>query len=281
MTGSDLAPLLRLAERAARLGGDVVGAAGQARDATAKGAGDYVTDVDRRSEEAIVRFLASKTPDIPVLGEEEGGRRGERYWLVDPLDGTTNFMHGFPIVAVSVALIDGARPVVGAVHAPFLGETYLAARGHGASVRRRRDGLTLLRVSARTVGEAVVATGFPFRDKSALPRYLKVLERALDRFEDLRRAGAAALDLAWVAAGVFDGFFELGLSPWDVAAGGLLVEEAGGRVSDWGGGPDYLAGNILAGPETVHGALLEIVRGADRPPAGTRCAGSGLGSRIP
>jgi myo-inositol-1(or 4)-monophosphatase len=188
------------------------------------GAGDYVTEIDRQSEAAITRLLERETPHIPVVGEEEGGREGERYWVVDPLDGTTNFMHGFPIVGVSVALVERNRPVVGAVHAPFLQETYLGARGLGA---RRRGGVgqgSALSVSARSPGEAVVATAFPFRDKALAPRYLPVFERAFGRFEDLRRAGAAALDLAWVAAGVFDGFFELGLSAWDVAAGAVLIE---------------------------------------------------------
>jgi myo-inositol-1(or 4)-monophosphatase len=149
------------------------------------------------------------------------------------------------------------------VESPFLGETYLAVRGSGARVRRRADGEeTVLRISEREPDRAVVATGFPFRRKERIPRYLKVFEGSLERFEDLRRPGAASLDLAWVAAGVFDGFFELGLAPWDVAAGGLLIEEAGGVVTDWGGGPDYLSGNILAGPRGVHEELVALASSA-------------------
>lgn len=225
---------------------------------TEKGPGDYVTDVDHASEVAIQEVLVRGAPEIPVLAEEAGGARAERYWAVDPLDGTTNFVHGFPVVAVSVALIQEDRPVVGAVRSPFLGETYAGARGLGARLVPDGGAARALRVAERSVERAVVATGFPFRDKRLLPRYAAAFERALERFEDLRRPGAAALDLAWVAAGVFDGFFELGLSTWDVAAGAVLIEEAGGTVTDWEGGAGYLAGDVLAGPPPVHEQLLRI-----------------------
>jgi myo-inositol-1(or 4)-monophosphatase len=222
-----------------------------------KGAGDYVTQVDRAAEEAIIAVLLEKAPDIPVVGEERGGSRGERYWLVDPLDGTTNFVHGFPVVGVSVALVERGRPTAGAVHAPFLETTFTAARGDGAE----QDGHSL-RVSRRESSEAIVATGFPFRYKHRLNEYQRVFLPALERFEDLRRAGAASLDLAWTAAGVFDGFFELGLSSWDVAAGALLIEEAGGVVTDWNGGGDYIAGDVLAGSPAVHNTLFELATGS-------------------
>ncbi len=177
---------------------------------------------------------------------------------MDPLDGTTNFVHGFPVVGVSVALVVDGRPVVGCVHAPFLDETFAGSRGLGAQRWSGAGSPVPIRVAGRAPEHAIVATGFPFRRKAQLPRYLLMLAGALDRFEDLRRPGAAALDLAWTAVGVFDGFFELGLLPWDVAAGGLLVEEAGGRVTDWTGGPGYLEGNILAGPPHVHAELVEL-----------------------
>jgi len=224
-----------------------------------KAAGDYVTEVDETSEQAIADFLEHVAPGIPVVGEEHGGSAGDRYWLVDPLDGTTNFVHGFPVVGVSVALVEDGRPIAGAVHAPFLRETYIGARGRGARVERdgSRDAEPL-RVSDRSPGQAVVGTGFPFRHKDVVPRYIRAMSAALGTFEDLRRPGAAALDLAWVASGVFDGFFELALSPWDVAAGGLLIEEAGGVVTDWNGGPNYMAGDILAGPAAIHAELLRI-----------------------
>jgi myo-inositol-1(or 4)-monophosphatase len=177
-------------------------------------------------------------------------------WVVDPIDGTTNFLRGFPVVGVSVALVEAGRPVVGAVNAPLLGASWSAAEGQGATDARGRR----LSVSSHP-GAGVVATGFPFRRKERLPRYLKVLEQALTRFEDLRRAGAASLDLAYVGAGVFDGFFELGLGIWDIAAGALLVREAGGVVTDWSGDPDavFVSGDILAGTPGWHEVMLEIV----------------------
>jgi myo-inositol-1(or 4)-monophosphatase len=251
-----------LAVRAARIGGEVVLNGVDRRDSTDKGLpGDYVTEVDEASERAITAFFASETPDIPVKGEE-GDRRphpdyGDRYWVVDPLDGTTNFMHGFPAVGVSVALVEDGRPVAGGVDAPFLGRTYAAAAGKGAWIEAGGE-RTALEVSERPPERAVIGTGFPFRRKELLPRYLRVIGAALDRFEDLRRPGAASLDLAWVAAGVFDGFFELSLASWDVAAGGLLIQEAGGVVTDWSGGSGWLSGDILAGPPAVHAELLRL-----------------------
>jgi myo-inositol-1(or 4)-monophosphatase len=159
---------------------------------------------------------------------------------------------------VSVALVSNGVPVAGAVHAPYLGTTWTAGRGLGAA----EDGRPM-RVSAARPEEALVGTGFPFRHKDErLAEYLRVMVPALRRFEDLRRPGAVALDLAWVASGVFDGFFELALSPWDVAAGALLIEEAGGIVTDWSGGPDYLSGDILAGGALVHAALVELAGSA-------------------
>ena len=225
--------------------------------------GDYVTDVDRRSERVIGEILQAGAPGIRVVGEERGGEEAGRYWLVDPLDGTTNFLHRFHDVGVSIALIEDGRPVVGAVHGPFLGETYYGASGMGA---RHVGSDAPLRTSDRAPDRAVVATGFPFRVKEMIPRYLPVFEQCLHRFEDLRRPGAAALDLAWVAAGVFDGFFELNLGSWDVAAGALLIREAGGVVTDWDGHPDRWldTGHILAGNPAVHATLLEL---AARSPA--------------
>lgn len=255
MTATDRARRRGLAIEAALAGGRVVREAQLQSVERKSGPGNYVTHVDRAAEEAVRSVLAGGGAEIPIVGEELGGHDADRYWLVDPIDGTVNFIHGFPIVAVSVALVEEGRPVVGCVHAPFLGTTFAAARGEGAE----QDGRAI-RVSTRGPGEAVVGTGFPFRSPDRRPRYLEVMERALERFEDLRRPGAVALDLSWVASGAFDGFFELGLSPWDVAAGTLLVEEAGGVVTDWSGGPDVLAGDILAGPPQIHAALLELTR---------------------
>ena len=225
-----------------------------------KGRGDYVTATDRRSESAILEVLAREAPGIAVLAEEGGGVRASTMWAVDPLDGTTNFTRGFPGVGVSVALLEDRRPVAGVVLAPFLGLEFTASRGEGAFMNDAR--LPTLR--ALEPGDAVVATGYPFRNKKLIGRYFPVMEQAFQRFEDLRRAGAADLDLAWTASGTFDGFFELGLNTWDVAAGAALVLEVGGRVTDWEGGDSWIeTGNILAAAPAVHEVLLEL---AAQPP---------------
>jgi myo-inositol-1(or 4)-monophosphatase len=255
MSTLDVDELVVIAERAAHAGGEIVRASfGRARDVREKGPGDWVSAADLASE-AAVRELLIRESGLPVRGEEAGGEVGETGWLVDPLDGTANFVHGFDAVGVSVGLIEHGVPIVGVVEAPILGRTYAAARGRGA----RRDGHPI-RVSDRPVESAIVATGFPFRRKDLLESYEPAFGTALRRFEDLRRAGAASLDLCWTAEGVFDGYFELRLGPWDVAAGALIVREAGGVVTDWRGDDEawLRTGNILAGPPAVHAALREI-----------------------
>ena len=221
-----------------------------------KGAGDYVTASDRQSEAAILELLARESPGVAVLAEERGGLRAQTMWAVDPLDGTTNFTRGFPVVAVSVGLLENGVPVAGVVIAPFLGLEFAASRGKGATVNGER----LPQLRSVDPSKAIVATGFPFRRKELMPRYRPVMEGALQHFEDLRRAGAAALDLAWTAAGTFDGYFELNLSTWDVAAGAALVLEVGGRVTDWSGGGSWVeAGSgIFAAAPAVHEVLLEL-----------------------
>jgi myo-inositol-1(or 4)-monophosphatase len=222
-----------------------------------KGAGDYVTASDRRSEAAILEVLARETPGVAVLAEEGGGTRGGTMWAVDPLDGTTNFTRGFPVVAVSVGLVQDGVPIAGVVIAPFLGLEFTVSKGKGATLNRER--LPALR--PLDPSRAVVATGFPFRNKARMPLYRPVAEGALARFEDLRRAGAAALDLAWTAAGTFDGYFELNLNTWDLAAGAALVLEVGGRVSDWSGGDTWIEkGDILAAAPEVHEVLLKLAQ---------------------
>jgi myo-inositol-1(or 4)-monophosphatase len=223
--------------------------------ADVKSSGDYVTDSDRRSEAAIADVLTRETPGVALLAEERGGQRAGTMWAVDPLDGTTNFTRGYPSVGISVGLLEAGRPVLGVVIAPFMGLEFAGAIGAGVTMNGER----LPHLRSVDPGRAVVATGFPFRNKQLLPRYRPMLNTALDRFEDLRRAGAAALDLAWTANGTFDGFFELGLNTWDIAAGAALVIEVGGRVTDWSGGDTWIeTGNILAAPEAVHAALLAL-----------------------
>ncbi|MGZ6899269.1 MAG: inositol monophosphatase family protein [Acidimicrobiia bacterium] len=269
MSEPDLDALVVLAERAARAGGSVVvDGFGDATNIREKSPGDWVSDVDTGSERAIAAVLAAGAPEIPFFGEESGGERAALGWICDPLDGTANFLHGFPAVGVSVALVADGVPIVGVVHAPLLQTTYVATRGGGAF----RDG-TPLRVSDRGPDQAMVATGFPFRHEDLKDPYLGVFGRALQRFEDLRRAGAASLDLAWTAAGVFDGYFELRLGPWDVAAGALLVREAGGVVTDWTGDDRAWleSGDIVVGPSPVHAEILRLAA-----ESGVRGSGSSI-----
>ncbi len=216
-----------------------------------------MTAADRRSEAAILEVLARETPGVAVLAEEGGGTRAGTMWAVDPLDGTTNFTRGFPVVAVSVGLVQDGVPIAGVVIAPFLALEFTVSRGKGATLNRER--LPPLRTV--NPSRAVVATGFPFRNKARMPLYRPVMEGAVARFEDLRRAGAAALDLAWTAAGTFDGYFELNLNTWDLAAGAALVLEVGGRVSDWAGGDSWIEkGDILAAAPEVHEVLLKLAQ---------------------
>ena len=247
-----------VALRAARAGAEVVLESGLPRPGSAterKGAGDYVTETDRRSEAAILEVLARETPGVAVLAEERGGTRAQSMWAVDPLDGTTNFTRGFPVVAVSVGLVEHGVPVAGVVIAPFLNLEFAVARGKGATL----NGARLPQLTDVDPSHSVVATAYPFRKKELLKRYRPVVDGAAQRFEDLRRAGAAALDLAWTAAGTFDGYFELNLKPWDSAAGAALVLEVGGTVSDWSGGDNWLdTGDVLAASPAVHEVLLEL-----------------------
>jgi myo-inositol-1(or 4)-monophosphatase len=258
MSALDLDALLEAAISAARAGGVIVNDAfGAARDVVAKAPGDWVSHADTASERAVRASLLAAAPAIPVVGEEEGGEPASLAWLVDPLDGTANFLHHFPVVAVSVALVEAGVPIVGVVHAPMLGQTWVARRGGGAWRGRER-----LAISTRPGEEAIVATGFPFRKKrERLEEYFPVFERALRTFEDLRRAGAAALDLAWCAAATFDGYFEQALGPWDMAAGALLVREAGGVVTDWTGDDRAWleSGDVVAGSPAMHARLLDVI----------------------
>lgn len=261
----DLERLRDVALRAARAGDAVVRdwvARGAAMGTHTKGFGDYVTDADRAAERAILDVLRAEAPEIDVLAEESGGvhTQDRPFWAVDPIDGTTNFLRGFPVVGISVGLLQGGEPLVGVVSAPLLGQAWCAARGHGA---HHADGHPI-RVRDGVQSRGVVATGFPFRHPEMRARYLPVFDRAIEEFEDIRRAGAASLDLAYAAQGAFDGFFELNLSIWDIAAGALLVTEAGGVVTDWDGDPHKLfeTGDILAGSPLWHERMLSMTTGA-------------------
>jgi myo-inositol-1(or 4)-monophosphatase len=251
----ELAFALAVAADAARLVAEGSGTA----DVREKERADLVTDVDEASERLIVARIRERFPGDAVVAEESSAAavlQGRR-WIVDPVDGTANFVHTHPFVAVSIALHDDEGPAVGVVHAPFLGEVYHAVRGGGAHLNGRP-----LRVSRTDAfARSLLATGFPFKHgKGNLDEYMRLVADAIRSTHDVRRAGSAALDLAFTAAGRVDGYFEVGLAPWDLAAGVLLVTEAGGTVSGWPGDsdPPVATGRILASNGSIHADLAAL-----------------------
>ncbi len=225
---------------------------------SAKAVNDFVTAADLASENAVKTVLAERHPAHALLGEESGGAPlgDEPTWIIDPLDGTTNFIHDFGVYAVSIACAVRGQVVAGVILDPSRDELFSAARGGGAFLGERR-----LRVSERAgLDEALIATGFPFRRRERIDAFLAAFRNVFDRAAGIRRAGSAALDLAAVAAGRFDGFWEEGLGAWDIAAGTLLVEEAGGIVTDFAEGKDFLRrGDVVVGPEGVQRELLAAI----------------------
>ena len=226
---------------------------------TEKTKNDYVSNADREAEAAIRAELAARFPEYGFLGEESGGSGStDILWIVDPLDGTLNFVQCCPLWCVSVALWVATGPQVGCVLDPLRGDCFLAARGQGATWNGQP-----MRVSRQPgLDGAFLATGFAFQLGDRWPAFNAALGRVFPRAKGLRRAGSAALDLAHVACGIYDGFFELGLKPWDIAAGVLLVLEAGGVLTDWEGGQDWFqSGNLVSGTPGVAPELLEALRG--------------------
>jgi myo-inositol-1(or 4)-monophosphatase len=249
--------LLEVAEAAARSAGSALRSAFRSADLEieAKEKHDFVTSADRAAEQAILDRLSREFPEHGVLAEESGRRAGgsEFEWIVDPLDGTTNFLEGMPFYGVSIACRCRQTTEIAVIYDPERDDLFSAMRGRGAY----RNG-EAIRISSQTgIEGAFLATGFPFKARRALDVYLGLFRDVFRKARAIRRCGSAALDLAYTAAGVFDGFFEFRLSPWDIAAGALLVQEAGGTVHDLDGGERYLeTGNILAGPSGVVGDLL-------------------------
>ena len=226
-----------------------------------KGPADYVTEADLRAEKIVQAELARARPDFGFLLEETGkvaGKDADQRWIVDPLDGTTNFLHGIPHFAISIAHESHGEIVAGVVYDPLRDETFWAARGVGAYVNNRR-----IRVSARReLADAVLATGIPFGKRPGKEAFCAALEPVMERCAGVRRFGAASLDLAFVAAGRVDGFWEVGLSPWDIAAGIVLVREAGGFVTGIDGAREPLYGNtIIAANANLHRPISELLRG--------------------
>jgi myo-inositol-1(or 4)-monophosphatase len=253
--------LLETARRAARAGAEVLRRSfGDERlQIETKAKNDFVTSADRASEAAVVAEIVRRHPGHRILAEEGSSNPaadGIHEWVIDPLDGTTNFLQGLPVFAVSVACRRGLEVLAGVVIDPLRGDEFAAERGAGAYLGDRR-----LAASRRPgLDGAFLATGYPFRAQAALDLYLAVFRRVFHRARAIRRCGAAALDLANCAAGVYDGFFEFRLSPWDIAAGALLLTEAGGAISDLGGGERYwTGGNVLAGGALVHRALVDEI----------------------
>jgi myo-inositol-1(or 4)-monophosphatase len=273
---STLHPMLNVAIRAARAAGAIINRAAldvEAVRISQKQVNDFVTEVDHASEEAIIDTLLTAYPQHGIHAEESGRTHGnaksDHIWIIDPLDGTTNFIHGFPVYCVSIALSVQGRIEQAVVYDPSRNDLFTATRGRGAFMNERR-----IRVSKRThLPQCLISTGFPFRKGDDFPTYLKMMGDVMQRTAGLRRPGAAALDLAYVAAGFTDGFFETGLKPWDVAAGSLLVTEAGGLIGNFTGESGDLLeqAECLAATPRVYAQLVSVLQPYSRyklaPPA--------------
>lgn len=256
-------PMLNIAVRAARAAGKILVKQfdqGQPIDATAKGPNDWVSEMDKAAEKAIIDTIRKSYPDHGIIAEESGQQQGadnDFQWVIDPLDGTTNYLRGIPHFCISIALLHKGSVQQGVVYDPVREELFTASRGAGAQLNGRR-----LRIDPKVeLKGALLATGFPFKAKYKLPEYQHMFNNLFEHCADMRRAGAAALDLAYVAAGRFDGFFEMGLKPWDMLAGELMIREAGGIVSDLEGGHNYVqTGNVAAGAPKVLKQMLPLLR---------------------
>jgi len=274
-------PMITIAVKAARRAGNLINRGARDLDlltVTTKGPKDFVSEVDRAAEAAIVETLLDAYPDHAILAEE-GTAKGanaeaENVWIIDPLDGTTNFLHGFPQYCVSIALQHRGQVTQGVIYDPVRNDLFTASRGRGAFLNDRR-----IRVSRRDhLRDCLIGTGFPFRDGSYLDPYLQMMKAMIEKTAGLRRPGAAALDLAYVAAGFYDGFFEVGLNPWDVAAGSLLVQEAGGLIGDLSGDADFLyGGQVIAANAKVFSQMVNVL--APYRPQLTRARAAGAAPR--
>jgi len=256
-------PTLTIAVKAARRAGNFINRSARDLDlltVTAKGPKDFVSEVDRTAEAAIVETIHEAYPDHAILAEE-GTARGENasaenLWIIDPLDGTTNFLHGFPQYCVSIGLQHRGQITQAVIYDPVRNDLFTATRGRGAFLNDRR-----IRVSKRDhLRDCLIGTGFPFRDGSYLDTYMRMMKTMIEHTAGLRRPGAAALDLAYVAAGYYDGFWEVGLNPWDVAAGSLLVQEAGGLIGDLVGEGDFLhSGQVIAANPKIFAQMVNAL----------------------
>lgn len=255
--------MLNVAIKAARAAGALINRAAldvESVRVAQKQVNDFVTEVDQAAERIIIETLLNAYPQHSILAEESGSEHGaknsDHVWIIDPLDGTTNFIHGFPVYCVSIALAVRGKVEQAVVYDPTRNDLFTASRGRGAFLNERR-----IRVSKRTrLEESLISTGFPFRAGDNFKQYLAIMADLMPRAAGLRRPGAAALDLAYVAAGFAEAFFETGLNPWDVAAGSLLVTEAGGLISNFSGEGEYLdQREVLAGAPRIYGQLVPIL----------------------
>lgn len=254
-------PILNVATKAAREAGKIISRASNdvgALTVLSKDFNDYVSEVDRAAEQAIIDILKQAYPTHGFYGEESGKSNSESddIWIIDPLDGTTNFLHNFPQYCVSIALQQKGVLTQAVIYDPVRNDLFTATKGRGAFLNDKR-----IRVANRSkLQTALISTGFPFKNFTHLDTYLDMLRDMIKSTSGIRRPGSAALDLAHVAAGYTDGFFETGLSSWDVAAGGLIVQEAGGMVGDFEGNESWLeTGNIVAGNAKVFAQMLQVL----------------------
>lgn len=254
-------PLLNIAVTAARQAGEIIIRHMEQVDhlkITAKNNNDYFSEVDIKAEQAIISTIQKSYPNHSILAEESGLQEmdSDTVWLIDPLDGTTNYLHGFPFFAVSIAVKVKNRIEHGVVYDPLRHECFAASRGRGARLNDRR-----IRVSQQTqLNASLLGTGFSARDELLNQKYLPAFQSLIGKCAGMRRTGSAALDLAYIASGRMDGFWQFGLRPWDIAAGTLLIREAGGLVSDMKGGDDFLKdGNVVAGTPKVLKSLLQTI----------------------
>jgi myo-inositol-1(or 4)-monophosphatase len=254
-------PTLNIAVRAARNAGNIIVRAMEhieRLNITEKSENDFVTEVDKAAEKEIIRTIHNAYPSHAIMAEESGLQgEGDFQWIIDPLDGTTNYLHGFPQFAVSIALKNKATIEQAVVYDPLRQELFTASRGRGAHLNDRR-----IRVSSRrNLDGALLGTGFPFKQQEDLETYLATFKALFPMTAGIRRAGSAALDLAYVAAGRLDGFWELGLNPWDIAAGALLLEEAGGFISDFAGNQNFMeSGNVVAANPKIQKMMLNLIQ---------------------
>ena len=252
--------MLNIAVKAARRAGTLIYRATDRIDhltITKKSHADFVSEIDRAAEQVIIQTLLEAYPDHAILAEESGVQGASDFvWIIDPLDGTTNFLHGVPQFAISIALQHKGILTQAVVYDPTKNELFTATRGRGAFLNDKR-----LRVSKRTsLADSLIGTGFPYTRFEHIDAYLAIFRELMLKTSGLRRPGAASLDLAWLAAGRYDGFFETGLKPWDIAAGTLLITEAGGIVSDLAGNQDFLtSGHVCAGNPHIHEQLLQTI----------------------